>query len=188
MSDQVIGLPVDGAGKKLDTEELLVNAITVQRERDQVAGKGDVEIAEVKNTDLAGDDYALAVRQVPEASPQSDYATSVSLAVGASTDLDASTIAAATTGKLLRVEVGSTAPCEWAVKTRDGGVEVVIAVLFTSGLTGGQPSRTYSPKSKDSVTLAGAGVDENFRVTATNIGNQAFEAADVHATIEWDEV
>jgi hypothetical protein len=188
MSDQTIGLPVDGIGKKLDTEELLVAATTVQRERNQIAGAADVEIARVLNTDPLSADYALIVRQAPPVSPSVDYVTSSALAAGASVDLDATTIAAATTGKLMRVDVGSSVPCKWVIKTRDGAVEVIKNVLYTSGLTGGQPTDHYIPASKDGVTLAGAGVDENFRVTVTNLGTQALEAADVHTTVEWDEV
>jgi hypothetical protein len=188
MADQTIGLPVDGVGKKLDTEELLVSAITVQRERNQIAGALAAEIAAVLDTDPAGTDFGLVVRSAPPISPSVDYVTSAALAAGANTDLDATTIAAATTGKLMRVDVGSSVPCKWVIKTRDGAVEVIKNVLYTSGLTGGRPTATYLPTNKDGVTLAGAGVDENFRVTVTNLGTQALEAADVHTTIEWDEV
>ncbi len=188
MSDQSIGLPTDGVGKKLDTEELLVGAVTVQRERNQIAGALAAEIAAVLNTDPTGADYGLVIRQAPAVSPSVDYVTSAALAAGATADLDATTIAAATTGKLMSVDVSCSVPCKWVIKTRDGAVEVIQNVLYTSGLTGGRPSRSYVPSDKDGVTLAGAGVDENFRITVTNLGTQALEAADVHATIEWDEV
>ncbi len=188
MADQTIGLPVDGVGKKLDTEELLVSSVTVQRERNQLAGALAAEIAAVLNTDPTGTDYGLVVRPAPPVSPSVDYITSSALGAGLSTDLDATTIAAATTGKLMRVDVGSSVPCKWVIKTRDGAVEVIKNVLYTSGITGGRASAVYFPKNKEGVTLAGAGVDENFRVTVTNLGTQALEAADVHTTIEWDEV
>ncbi len=188
MSDQFIGLPVDGPGKKLDTEELTVGANTVQRERNQLAGVGDDEVARIKDTEALGTDHGLVTREAPPVSPNTDYVTSSDLAIGSSVDLDAATIAAATTGKLMSVEVGSTVACMWEIKTRNGGVEVTRAVVFTSGLTGGRPSRKFTPPHKDYITLAGAGVDENFRVTVTNLGNQVLEAADVHATILWDEV
>ncbi len=189
MADDFIRIPVDGIGKRVDTESLTVNALEVHRERDQIAGAGALEIAEVLNTDPTGTDYALAVRQTPPESFTVDYVTSSSLAAGASVDLDATTISAASTGKLMQVLVGSSIPCRWDIKTRDGAVEVVKAVLFTSGITGGIPSDKYRPESKEGITLAGAGVDENFRVTVTNLGTVAvIEAADVHATIEWDEV
>ena len=188
MADGIIRLPVDGTGKRLDTEELTVAALPVHRERNQIAGVVDIAIAQVLDTDAAGTDFALLVRESPPVSPQSDYATSASLAAGASTDLDATTIAAGTTGKLMRVLVGSSIPCKWEIKTRDGAVQVVQAVLFTSGISSGDATAFYKPVSKEGITLVGAGVDENFRVTVTNLGTQASEAADVHATIEWDEV
>lgn len=189
MADQFIRVPVDGVGKRVDTEELTVSGSVVQRERDQVAGAGALEIARVLNTDPTGTDYALVVRQTPPESFTVDYATSASLAAGASVNLDATTISAASTGKLMQVIVGCSIPCRWDIKTRNGGVEVVRAVLYTSGITGGKPTDFYEPKSKEGITLAGAGVDENFRVTVTNLGTVAtIEAADVHATIEWDEV
>lgn len=188
MADQFIRLPVDGVGKRLDTEELSVSGNVVQRERNQIAGVLDTEIAAVLGTDPSAVDFGLVVRQAPPVSPSVDYITSAALAAGASTDLDAAVISVASTGKLMRVDVGSSIPCKWEIKTRDGAVEVIKAVLYTSGLSGGNASRAYVPKSKEGVTLAGAGVDENFRVTVTNLGTQAFEAADVHATIEWDEI
>ncbi len=189
MADGFIRVPVDGVGKRVDTEELTVSSLTVQRERDIIAGAGPLEISRVLNTDPSGTDYGLVVRQAPEVNPIVDQITSSALVAGTSVDLDGSTISAATTGKLLRVIVGSSIPCRWDVKTHDGGVEVTRAVLYTSGITGGIPSWDYEPKSKDGITLAGAGVDENFRVTVTNLGTLAtLEDADVHATIEWDEV
>ena len=187
MANQTIGLPVDDVGKKLDTEELLVSAVTVQRERIQIAGAADIEIVRVLDTDPAGDDHGLVVRVVPGVAPKVDFSQSVGLGPGSTADLDASTIAAGTLGKLQRVLVSSAVPCKWEVKTRDGGVEVVRAVLMTSGVTGGTATWDYEPKDRDGITLAGAGVDENFRVTVENLGSQAHESSDVHATIEWDE-
>lgn len=185
MADGTIGIPVDGPGKKLDTEQLVVGVNTVQRERMQIAGANALEIARVLATDPAAADHGLVVRAAPPVSPQSDYVTSANLAAGASVDLDASTIAASTIGKLMRVGVGSSVACKWEVKTRDGAVLVVKHVIFTGGLTG-KPYESWSPISKEAVTLAGAGVDENFRVTVTNLDDKL--AADVHTTIEWDEV
>lgn len=125
--------------------------------------------------------------EVPE-NPMVDYITSSSLAAGSSIDLDASTIASGLTGQLMRVQVSSTAPCRWDIKTRDGAVEVIKAVIYTSGLTI-DPSNDYKPFSKTNITLAGNGVDTNFRVTVVNLGTEAtIQDADVHATIEWDEV
>jgi hypothetical protein len=188
MADGIIRLPVDGTGKRLDTEELTVAALPVHRERNQIAGIAPTAIAQVLDSDALGTDFALVVRDAPPVSPQVDYATSASLGAGLSVDLDATTIAAATTGKLMRVLVGSSVPCKWEIKTRDGAVQVVRAVIYTAGVSGGRPSEFYKPVTKEGITLAGAGVDENFRVTVTNLGTQVSEAADVHTTIEWDEV
>lgn len=189
MSDSFIQVPPDDpAGKKADTEKLFVGANEVHRERMELAGANALEIVRVLNTDPDGSDYALVVRQTPPVSFNVDYVTSANLAAQASTDLDATTIAAATTGKLMRVMVSSSVPCKWVIKTRDGAVEIIRAVLYTTGMTGGKPMEWYVPKSKEGITLAGAGVDENFRVTVTNLGTKVIEAADVHSTIEWDEV
>jgi hypothetical protein len=188
MADGFIRLPVDDAGKRVDTEELTVNSLTVQRERHQVAGVADTDIAVVVDTDPLTTDHGLVVRQAPAVNPKVDYVTSANLAAGASIDLDATTISAATTGKLLRVTVGASVPCKWEIKTRDGAVEVTKAVLFTGGMGTGNESAQFTPISKDGVTLAGAGVDENFRVTATNLSAGVAANADVHTTIEWDEV
>jgi hypothetical protein len=187
MADQTIGLPVDGIGKKIDTEELLVSSVTVQRERNQLAGKADTEICDVKATDPLTTHFGVVVRQAPPINPKVDAVTSASLVQGASVDLDATTISAATTGKLMSVLVASSVACKWEVKSRDGAVLITYAVIFTDGL-GSKSTFLWEPKSKDGVTLVGNGVDENFRVTATNQAGSLLETADVYATLEWDEV
>jgi len=191
MSNSFVQIPPDDTSpgsKKLDTWLLTVGANSVHREVDRVGGTGDVEIAEVRGSDPTALDHGLVVRQAPPDSIKVDAISSVNLAIGASANLDATTISAASTGKLLQVLVGSSAPCLWEIKTRDGAVEVTQAVLFTGGLAA-NPTERYTPSSKEGITLAGAGVDENFRVTATNLagGPGPFDA-DVFATIEWDEV
>lgn len=188
MGDSSIGLPADGPGKKLDTEQLTTGAGTVERERMQVAGAAAGEILRVVDTDPAGTDHGVVTRDAPPISPILDALSSANLANGASVDLDGTTIGAAKTGKLLRVTVGCSVACKWEIKTRDGAVLVTKAVLFTSGVSGGRPTETYTPTSKEMVTLAGNGVDENFRVTATNLSGFDALGADVAATIEWDEV
>lgn len=67
MADDIVQLPSDGTGKKLDTESLTVGANTVHRERNQIAGATDVAIAVVTNTTPGGSDYGLVVR--PTGSP-----------------------------------------------------------------------------------------------------------------------
>lgn len=51
MADAVVQLPADGAGKKLDAESLTVGLNTVYRERIQVAGDSDTDIAPVTAAD-----------------------------------------------------------------------------------------------------------------------------------------
>lgn len=188
MADGTIGLPADGPGKKLDTEQLSVGGNTVQRERMQIAGAADTEVARIVSDDPSPTDYGLVVRPLPSISSNAVLSTvsSSNLAAGASVHLDAATIPAATTGKLLQITVASSLPAKWVIKTRDGAVEVIIATIFTSGVTGGRPTDIWGASSKEMVSLAGAGVDENFRVTATNLDK--FQAADVYSTIEWDEI
>lgn len=189
MSNQFIQVPPDDVtGKRVETWDLTVNSLLVHREVDRIGGTIDVEIAEVRGTDPTSLDHGLVVRQAGPDVPKVDVVTSANLSKGASVDLDASTISSSTTGKLQKVTCGSTAPCQWEVKTRDGAVLVTKAIFYTGGLAD-SPSDDYTPTSKDYVTLAGNGVDENFRVTATNLfgGPDPFDA-DVSASFEWDEV
>jgi hypothetical protein len=64
MANGYLGFQNPGTeNKKIDTEELTVGGQTVQRERVQVAGAADVEIAAVKNTVPISTDYGLVVRE-----------------------------------------------------------------------------------------------------------------------------
>lgn len=185
MSNSIIQLPTDGVGKKLDTEQLTVGANTVQRERDQIAGVGADDIAVVTDTDpTPGTDHGLVVKILGPVNPVSNYRVSASLAADASVDLDAATIAVGATGKLKRVQVSSSVPCSWSIIKRDGAVETIIGVIRTGGYAGGSDGE-YVPPDKYYDTLAYVGGDENFRVKVTN---QWIVAADVNATIFWDEV
>ena len=158
MADSSIGLPLDGPGKLLDAEKVSRGGVDYYRERDTI---------------------------LVAANPVRDPLMAAALAAGASVDLDASTIAVAKTGKLVEVFVASSVACKWIVKTRDGGIELTLGVLFTGGLTG-DPNDSFQPPDKGFCTLLGNGVDENFRVTVTNL--DARFAADVYATVFWDEV
>ncbi len=64
MANATIGLPSDGAGKKIDSESLLVDGVLVHRERDQVGGAGDDDIAVVTDTDPLVSEHGLAVRPI----------------------------------------------------------------------------------------------------------------------------
>ena len=186
MSNSYIGLPTDGAGKRLDTEQLTVGAETVQRERLQIAGVAAAEIARVDDTDPLGSDHALLVRPTAAILPRTEYTFSAGLAAGAVASLDSSVIPAGKVGKLLQLAVSSSVAAVWVVKTRDGGVETIRATLYTSGVTGGRPTVFWRTSHKDAVTRAGDSVDTTFRVTVTSL--DAKLPADFHATFEWDEV
>lgn len=57
----------DTTDKKLDSESLAVGANTVERERVQIAGKGDAEVQDVKNAPPANNAYGGVVRPVSAA-------------------------------------------------------------------------------------------------------------------------
>lgn len=83
MADDFIRLPADGSGKRVDAESLTVSAQTVYRERDQIAGKAALEIADVKNSDPDAAHYGLVVRLIP-GTGAIHLGKSVDSAVGAS--------------------------------------------------------------------------------------------------------
>jgi len=64
MTDQFIQIRPDSTGKKVDVTELTVAGETVQRERIQLAGGADVELADVRNASPLSTDYGLIVRPI----------------------------------------------------------------------------------------------------------------------------
>lgn len=186
MADDRIKLrDVDGNIVYLDADSLSIAGFTVLRERDRIAGRLAAELLDVRGTDPTLGDYGAVVRLLDVVSPVRDYLNSPSLAAGASVNLDGTTIAAAKTGKLMAARVSSSAPCKWIIKSRDGAVELTFGVLFT-GLHGSDCNAPWATPDKRFTTLLGNGIDENFRVTVTNLDQE--NAADVHATLLWDEV
>ena len=184
MSDARIILPVDGPGPNaLDVESLTVSGNTVLRERDQIAGKADVEIADVRNKDPNASDYGLVVREASPTNALVQRVTTVNLASGASADLDSATIPAATTSKLIAARLASSQAGRWDIKSRDNLTIVQFDTVFTGGLLG-KPNYTWKAPDAEFVTLAGAGIDENWRVTVTNLGRQT---ADFFVTYYTDE-
>lgn len=178
MPDGVIQVPLDDVGKRVATW------ITPDGDHQEVivlGGSGNGEHAFVLAADPAAGAFALPVRQAPPIDPKFERQTSIALAVGATATLDFATIPVATTGELMAVLVSSTALMKFEVQTRDGAVIISVATLFSSAA---EPSFEWQPKHKKTVTLAGAGVDENFRVVVTNLDNQP---ADAYVTAEWDE-
>ena len=186
MSNSWIGLPPDSTGKKLDAEELSVSSITVQRERLQLAGILADQIAAILGADPAGDAYGLVVRPVTVVSPATSVLSSTDLAAGTSVLLDGAVIPSAKVGKLIQVTVASTVACKWVIQTRDGVTIVTVDTIMTSGLAGGKPSEIWRAPNKDFTQLIGAGIDENFRVTVTNLDGR--NAANAYVTLYWDEV
>lgn len=66
MSDSFIQVQPDSSGKKVDTEQLTVNGQTVEREREQIAGKADTEIVEVKNAEPSTSHHGMVTREAPK--------------------------------------------------------------------------------------------------------------------------
>lgn len=179
MADGTIGINEPASGdidKRVDTEQLTVGANTVERERVQIAGKNAGDITPVDP------DEGLKTNQAPTLAART-AGSSVALAVDASADIDGATIPSGVTGKLMGVTLASSGAAKWEIKTRDGGVEVTIDVVLTGGFY--MPTFPWRPPHKDFATLAGAGVDENFRITVTNLDTFA---SDFYATMFWDEV
>lgn len=183
MADAYIQLPVDGIGKKLDADQLTVGTETVYRERDRIAGDSAAELADVRNSDAAPTDFGLAVRPIDVVSPATQCLSSANLAAGSAVDLDCTAIANGKTGKLLSAICASSVACKWILKKRDGIVENTIGIGFTSVL---RPTLVWSPPDKRCNELAYVSGDENFRITVTNLDRS--NAADVYATVHWDEV
>ena len=132
---------------------------------------------------LHGALHGMVVRPLGVVGPVRDALSTASLAAGSSANLDGTTIASGKTGKLMAVTVASSAACKWVIKSRDGAIELTFAVLFTGGM---RLTESWGSPDKRFTVLLGNGVDENFRVTVTNLDKA--NAADAYATIFWDEV
>lgn len=186
MADSNIRLPADGSGKRLDTESLDVGGTTVHRERDQVAGKADTEIAEVRNTDPTAVDHGLVVRQAGPDSIQITHDSSASVAAGGTGDIDTAQINSSLTAKLMQVVCAGTVAWKAELKTVTNAVESSTLHTWFGGP--GIGSGDFVPVTKEAFTVAqdaGAGLDA-FRVTMTNLDTS--EAADLYATFIYDEV
>jgi|SRR6185503_10520090 len=159
MADGFIGMPSpEGSGKQTDTEVVLYDGQERHRER---------------------------FTPLVAAYPVRDVLSSDNLAAGSSVDLDGTTIAASKTGKLIGADFSSSVACKWVFKSRDGAIELEFGTRFTGGLSK-DPNDYFRPPDKNFCKLVGNGVDENFRVTVTNLDPE--NPANVYATIWWDEV
>lgn len=110
---------------------------------------------------------------------------SAALAAGASVDLDAAAIPIGKSGRFLGAHITSSAACKWVLATRDGGSVVAFVTVMTSGLSR-TPAMRVDPPGREFIELPYGNGDENWRVTVTNLDAQ--NAADVYATVYWDEV
>lgn len=68
MANGFIELAAQSGGQKVDSESLTVEAENVDRQRGQIAGAADVEIARVSNAVLANNAYGLGVREITQRS------------------------------------------------------------------------------------------------------------------------
>lgn len=185
MANSFIRLPPDSTGKRTDTELITVDGTQVHRERDQIAGVGADEIAQVKNADPDLDHHGIVTRPITVSGPAGSTASSSSLAAGASVNLDSAVVPNGVTARLMSILVASSAACKWTFKKRSGATEVEMGVMFTSGLAGKEPNAWFVPPDKRFCELAGNGTNTNFRVTVENLDEK--NAANVYASFFPDE-
>ena len=183
MADGYIQVPPDSTGKRLDAESLTVSGLTVHRERDQISGRADTEIADVRNSDPALSDHGLVTRAIDVVEPITDTLSSSSLSAGSSVDLNGTLIASGKIGKVMGLSVASTVPCKWELKKVDGASEITLAWIVTSP---SNLTESHRPPSKEFMKQAHVSGDERFRITVTNLDGR--NAANVYATLCWDQV
>lgn len=159
MTEGFIQLPGDGSGKKLHTWTL--------PNGEHVEGVVLVD---------GGGDQAFS----PE-SPKHSTPSATNLAAGASVDLDGDAIVSLTRGRLEMVTVGSSIPAKWEIYAVEAGTPTLLATIYT---TDTDLSRDWRPPHRNYAGAVG-GATSRFRVTATNLDTR--DAADVHASIYWDE-
>ena len=112
-------------------------------------------------------------------SPQHERLTSASLSAGGNTDLTTSDIAG-TTGKLMAIDVGASVPLKIDIQTVSGGRTTHSTIFSRAG-----HSLFWKTPHPDMITQTG-GAGNGFGVSITNLDTS--EAADVYATLYWDEV
>lgn len=69
MADGFVQVAPDSTGKKIDNEQLTVAGQTVYRQRTQIAGKADVDIAKVGNGHGQAEDYGVFTREARRGAP-----------------------------------------------------------------------------------------------------------------------
>lgn len=159
VSEGFVQLPGDGAGKKLRTF---------------VLGNGD----HAEGVAIVDADGQLAY--APE-DPHVAALTTASLAAGASTTLNGVQISSLKSGRLDGVTVAASVPMKAEVYKVASGVPTLIATVFT---TEASLTTHWAPPHKAYAAQVG-GASCNYRVVITNL--DTIDAADVYATIYWDE-
>ena len=92
MSDGEIQLAADGSGKMVDATTLTVGANTVYRQRIQLSGSTAAGLVEPLNSQPAGTEYAIPVREVADAKTSTGNApTAASVGTTSSTILTSNT-------------------------------------------------------------------------------------------------
>ena len=184
MSDQTIGLPVDGVGKKIDTEELTVSSVTVQRERMQIAGALDTEIAAILASDPGAGAFGIIVRQAALVSPKASVATVATVAAGSTGSVDSDQLTSSVTGKLLGFEASGSAGFRVDLQTVLNGVATtkLTRVSRSEGISWQSPHKDLITQ----VESATVGFD-GFRLLFTNL-DTGLGNTDFHGTFLWDEV
>jgi hypothetical protein len=174
MADSFIQVPVDAGGKKVDAEQVVVGANTVQRQRLQITGAASSDIARADASE--GLSTSLSVLTASRT-----HSTVASVAAGGPADLDAAQISSGLTGKLIQLIISSSVPFKAELKTVTNGVETGTLVTWI----GRGVDCTLAHKKFITVAQnAGAGID-TFRVSITNLDTTS--AADVYATFFYDE-
>jgi hypothetical protein len=155
MPASFIRVPPDSTGKLTATRQLVIGANTVERQH-----------------------FELGITV-----PQITYATSASLAPGASVTLDSAQLTAAMTGRLWGVDVICAAPFKAEVYTVANGTPSTIKGLGITNVGHWE----FRPPHASFVTVpysATAGLD-GFRVIVTNLG--VVDDSDVYCLIYFDE-
>lgn len=115
--------------------------------------------------------------------PKIDTLTSAALAAGSSVSLDGTQVASGLTGKLAHCHVSSSVPLRVELRTALNAVYTIRAVIFTKA----GESFDYTPPHRDYISQAES-VTAGFDGFNVNIKNQDdTDAADVYATLLWDE-
>jgi len=139
-----------------------------------------------KRAQINGSNQLLVTTAASVTVPKTDSLTSAALAASATVTVQGTQVASGKTGKVMGFTASSSVPCKVELHTvLNNGAGVIKVVLFTSAAN---PSVTYNPPDKGFITQAEsvtAGFD-GFAVKWTNLDTVL--AADVYATVFWDEV